>query len=104
MKRIVKVEFHAAHHITGHPKCGKTHGHTYNLEVVVDCDGWVDFHDIRYRVALVLQGYDHTDMGDMTCEKLASQLYKRLKEDAFPLAKEIKLRLFETREFGVEYP
>ena len=102
MKRIYKTYFHAAHHIEGHPRCGFTHGHTYHVEVVVDQKDWVDFHVIRTKVELVLSRYDHKDLGAMTCEELAERILEDLKRDAFPNAKSIRLRVFETPEFGVE--
>jgi len=41
MKRIYETVFHAAHYIEGHPTCGKTHGHTYRLIVIIEQKGWV---------------------------------------------------------------
>jgi len=102
MLRMYKAYFHAAHHIKNHPKCGKTHGHTYYVEVSVEIDGWIDFHDIKVRTDLVLQRYDHRDLGHMTCEHLAERILNDLRNDAFPRAKWIRVRLFETPEFGVE--
>ncbi|RLE67023.1 MAG: hypothetical protein DRJ38_00185 [Thermoprotei archaeon] len=101
MKRIYKTYFHAAHRIEGHPKCGRTHGHTYHLEVVIDIDGWIDFHDVKMLTWEVVKWYDHEDLGNMTCEQLALCILRKL-WTVFPKANEITVRLFETPEFGVE--
>ena len=48
-----------AHLLPGHPKCGRLHGHTYRVEVVVDGetrDGMVvDFADLKSQVRAVLR-------------------------------------------------
>jgi len=108
MQRIVKTEFHAAHHIPEHPKCGKTHGHTYKLEVLVDIDGWVDFHDLKEIIWKVLKDFDHTDLGAKTSEDLIAELFDLLLEKFTDIFGDnlmaLNLRLFETSEFGVAYP
>lgn len=106
MKRIYKTRIEAAHHIEGHKKCGLTHGHTYHLEVTINIQkDWVDFHLIKRNIDSIINQYDHHDMGNMTCEKLAVEIYNKIQETfrSQPVS-EIKIRLFETEKFGVEFP
>ena len=98
--RIYKTEFHSAHHIKDHPTCGRPHGHTYKLTVRVAADEWLDFHDLKQKVDSVVTEFDHRDLGDMTCENLAKKILYQLRK-VFPTMG-IKIRLFETSEFGVE--
>ena len=113
MKRIYSCEFHAAHHIENHPRCGKTHGHSYQLRVEIEVvkpeDLWIDFHDIADVVDKTVAIYDHTDMGHMTAETLAENLRKEIATEMFAkLAMTVTcswpivtVELWETSEFGV---
>jgi len=65
-----QFKFDAAHHIEGHPLCGKTHGHTWTLTVtltgVLDSKGMlIDFH----RLGVLVRGYigliDHEDINEV---------------------------------------
>ena len=111
MKRIYKTKFDASHFIQSHEKCGKRHSHQYELLVSLTSDlQWLDFHTIRERVdqALALIGIvDHTEnyLGHMTCEELSHKIYNAIlkKTEDFQL-KHVKIQLFETEHFGVEYP
>ena len=100
MIRTYETVFHAAHYIKNHPKCGTTHGHTYSLKVYVDIEGWIDFHDVKARVDKVLEKYDHKDLGFATCEDIAENILKALR-NVFPRAKWLQVELKETPEFGV---
>lgn len=108
MKRIYKTKFDSAHHIEKHKLCGATHGHTYHLEVTLDIEkDWYDFHDIKQNIECILKQYDHHDMGNMTCEKLIKELYDKIYQKLFTVSvpiKSISLKLFETENFGCEYP
>ena len=89
-----------AHLLPGHPKCGRLHGHTYRVEVVVDgpaSEGMVlDFADLKGQVRSVLSRYDHRHWNDFLdyptveniCQRLADDLAGRL---AFPFS----IRVFE---------
>jgi len=105
LERVIKTEFHAAHHIAGHPKCGKTHGHTYKLTVKLYFLGWIDFADLAKLVELSIKPFDHTDLGDMTCEQLARRIHKSILENFQELFKinllSCTVELFETCQFGV---
>ena len=53
----------SAHYLPGHGKCGKVHGHTYKVEIVIEGDkkesGMVmDFYDIKKIVKEVMAEYD----------------------------------------------
>jgi 6-pyruvoyltetrahydropterin/6-carboxytetrahydropterin synthase len=100
--RLYKREFAAAHIIAGHPKCGRMHGHNYQLLVKVygHSSEWLDFEDIKRKVDQVIdEKYDHRDIGNMTCEKLAGQLQEQL---SISLKSRVKIELWETGKFGVE--
>jgi len=100
--RLYKREFAAAHIIAGHSKCGRQHGHNYLLltKVYGSSDEWLDFEDIKRRVdGFIDERYDHRDLGDMTCEKLARQLQEQL-SNLFQAR--VKIELWETGKFGVE--
>ncbi len=80
-----------AHFLPGHPKCGRPHGHTYKVEVVVEgknSGGMVlDFGDLRTETRQVLQQFDHRSWNDVLeypsveniCELLSRQLEQRLR-------------------------
>lgn len=77
-----------AHLLPGHPRCGKLHGHTYRVEVVIEGetkDGMIlDFADMKSAVNSVLDEYDHTSLNDVldypTVENLCQLLHQRLQE------------------------
>jgi 6-pyruvoyltetrahydropterin/6-carboxytetrahydropterin synthase len=80
-----------AHSLPGHAKCGRLHGHTYRVELVVEGETAsggmvVDFADLRAQVRGVLDEYDHRNWNDVLdhptveniCELLASRLRERV--------------------------
>jgi 6-pyruvoyltetrahydropterin/6-carboxytetrahydropterin synthase len=79
-----------AHLLPGHPKCGRLHGHTYRIQVVVDGqarDGMLlDFAELKSQVRSVLSRYDHRHWNDYLdyptveniCERLARELAEKL--------------------------
>jgi 6-pyruvoyltetrahydropterin/6-carboxytetrahydropterin synthase len=80
-----------AHFLPGHVKCGRLHGHTYKVEVVVEGETRaggmvVDFSELRAQVRSVLEEYDHHNWNDFLesptvetiCELLARRLGERL--------------------------
>lgn len=112
MKRIYKTAFHAIHYIKGHSHCGKRHSHQYRLKVMIEFNHneWVDFHIIRERVTKALADtgiVDHTEnyLGHMDCESLANLIHNNIFMETKDIGvKEIKLELYETDHFGVEFP
>ena len=98
--RIYKTGFEAAHHIKGHPKCGRTHGHSYKLNVFVRgfAEEWVDFKDIKKTVdSFINTIYDHRDLGNMTAEAIALDIvryFQKFKWEGY-------IELYETAKFGI---
>jgi 6-pyruvoyltetrahydropterin/6-carboxytetrahydropterin synthase len=100
--RLYRREFASAHIIDGHPRCGRLHGHNYQLlaKVYGKSDEWLDFEDIKKRVdQFIDENYDHHDIGNMSCERLARQLQEQL-TNFFKTT--VKIELWETGKFGVE--
>jgi 6-pyruvoyltetrahydropterin/6-carboxytetrahydropterin synthase len=100
MKLGVTEYADCAHFLPGHPKCGRLHGHTYTIEVVVEgepSNGMViDFADLKSAVREILARYDHGSWNDFLdypsveniCELLSVKLKERL---PFP----VTLRVWE---------
>ncbi len=88
MKLGITDHVDCAHHLTGHPKCGRNHGHTYRIEVVIEGQAsggmLVDFGDLKARTREVLAEYDHRDWNDFldypTVENICELLSRRLRE------------------------
>jgi len=100
--RLYKREFAAAHVIAGHPKCGRMHGHNYQLlaKVYGKSSEWLDFEDIKRTVdALLDEKYDHHDVGNMTCEQLAKQIQEQLTSR---FKTHVEIELWETSKFGIQ--
>jgi len=99
--RLYKREFAAAHIIAGHPRCGRMHGHNYVLlaKVYGQSNEWLDFEDIKRKVdQFIDERYDHHDLGNMTCERLAKELQDHLSNF---FKTRVKIELWETGKFGV---
>lgn len=99
--RLYKREFAAAHIIAGHPRCGRMHGHNYVLlaKVYGQSSEWLDFEDIKSKVdQFIDERYDHHDLGNMTCERLAKELQDHLSNF---FKTKVKIELWETGKFGV---
>ena len=100
--RIYRREFSAAHFIEGHPHCGRNHGHNYVLiaRIYGKSDEWLDFEEIKPQVdRIVDEKYDHQDLGDKSCEELASELQEQLSN---LFKNTVKIELWETGKFGVQ--
>ena len=100
--RLYRREFAAAHIIAGHPKCGRMHGHNYMLlaKVYGSSSEWLDFEEIKKTVdRLIDERYDHRDIGNMTCERLAMQIQDYL-TSSFNCR--VQVELWETGKFGVQ--
>ena len=100
--RLYKREFAAAHIISGHSKCGRMHGHNYLLlaKVYGKSSEWLDFEVIKKTVdGLIDEKYDHLDIGNMTCERLAKQIQDHLTSS---FKSRVEIELWETGKFGVQ--
>ncbi len=101
MKVGVIEHFDSMHRLPGHPKCGTPHGHTYRVEVTVESpvkDGMViDFDVLKRELRDLLKRYDHTDLNEIvampTCENLAQELHRELKDRVS--AEHLTIRLWE---------
>lgn len=102
MRLGVTLTIDCAHHLPDHPKCGRNHGHTYTVELVIEGEAKggmvVDFADLKKKARAVLDRYDHHDWNDFLdypsveniCALLAGELRKEI---PFPLT----LRVYEGR-------
>jgi 6-pyruvoyltetrahydropterin/6-carboxytetrahydropterin synthase len=100
--RLYKREFASAHIISGHPKCGRMHGHNYLLlaKVYGKSSEWLDFEEIKKTVdGLIDEKYDHRDIGNMTCERLAKEIQDYLTSS---FKSRVEIELWETGKFGVQ--
>lgn len=92
----VKSHFDAAHHLPGYPgECAGLHGHTWDVEVVVEGEeldevGIVyDFKRLKEDLATVLGPLDHVCVNDVppfdslnpTAENLARHIFEALTRD-----------------------
>lgn len=77
----------SAHYLPGHGKCGKLHGHTYKIEVLVEGEiqenGMViDFYDLKKGIKEALKEYDHILLNDLiefpSCECLCLHIHSKL--------------------------
>jgi len=104
--RTYQTEFEAAHHIKEHPTCGTTHGHSYRVKVSVlgDTATFVDFHRIKNATDSQLIQWDHSDLGDKTCEALVLDLTMAVEIYLFNQINtgKVKVAINETSKFGVE--
>ena len=100
--RMYRREFAAAHIIAGHPKCGRMHGHNYQLlaKVYGKSGEWLDFEEVKRTVdGFIDEKYDHRDIGNMTCEQLAKEIQTHLTSR---FKNRVEVELWETAKFGVQ--
>ena len=77
-----------AHFLPGHDKCGRLHGHTYTVDVIIEGEakqGMVlDFADLKTTVRRVLGEYDHRSLNDFlefpSVENITELLGQRILE------------------------
>lgn len=91
MKLGLIAEFDAAHSLPGYPgKCAHMHGHTYQVEMVVEGevgqDGFVmDFYELKKILGSALQELDHRCLNEIlpnpTAESIARWIAERLKKE-----------------------
>lgn len=106
MKLGLITEFDAAHSLPGYQgKCANLHGHTYQVEIVVEGDvgedGFVmDFYKLKKIIAVALDDLDHSYLNDVlpnpTAETIAHWISDRLKRDMMGTAVQLlSLKLWE---------
>jgi 6-pyruvoyltetrahydropterin/6-carboxytetrahydropterin synthase len=106
MKLGLLTEFDAAHSLPGYQgKCANLHGHTYQVEIVVEgqvgIDGFVmDFYQLKRILASALQELDHNCLNEIlknpTAELIAAWISQRMNQEleTSPV-KLISLKLWE---------
>jgi 6-pyruvoyltetrahydropterin/6-carboxytetrahydropterin synthase len=88
----------SAHHLPGHETCGKPHGHTYTVELVLEGeskDGMImDFKEARNKAKEILKKFDHVVLNDLikypSCENICETLFKEIKAQ-LPMLVSLKL-------------
>ena len=91
MKLGLITEFDAAHSLPGYKgKCAFMHGHTYQVEMVVEgevgIDGFVmDFYELKKILGAAIQELDHNCLNDIlpnpTAESIVQWIAERLKKE-----------------------
>ncbi len=109
-----KVRIEAAHHLPCAPeghKCHHVHGHSYNIEIVVEGEvdpatGWlIDYADIKAAFEPLSQQLDHQNLNEVeglenpTSENMARWIWERL-APKLPLA---EIRIDETSSSSCVY-
>lgn len=109
-----RFTFEAAHHLPGHPTCGRVHGHSYKVYITcggpLDASGMVvDFKVLKAKVEdQVLRHCDHKDLNEVlggdfqppTVENLASWiLYVLLAYTDLPV---VGVKVYETEDACAE--
>lgn len=89
----VKIDFPAAHHLTGYPgDCARPHGHNWGLEVFARSSGLdsigmaMDFRDLKKAAKELVAPWDHQDLNTLedfrqvnpSAEAIAQLAYDRL--------------------------
>jgi 6-pyruvoyltetrahydropterin/6-carboxytetrahydropterin synthase len=69
MKLGITEYIDCAHYLPGHEKCGRLHGHTYTIDVIIEGEkkeGMIlDFADLKGTVRRVLAEYDHRSFNEV---------------------------------------
>lgn len=90
MKLGITEYIDCAHFLPGHEKCGRLHGHTYTVDVIIEGEkkqGMIlDFADFKSVVKEILNEYDHRSFNEFLeypsveniCELIASKITTRL--------------------------
>jgi len=87
MKLGITEYIDCAHYLPGHDKCGRLHGHTYTIDVVIEGEKKggmvVDFADLKKSIKEVLGEYDHRSFNEImdypSVENITELLADKLK-------------------------
>src|SRR4029079_2543274 len=86
MKLGITEYIDCAHYLPSHDKCGRLHGHTYTIDVIIEGEKKggmvVDFADLKRTVNTILAEYDHRSLNDFLeypsveniCELIANRI------------------------------
>jgi 6-pyruvoyltetrahydropterin/6-carboxytetrahydropterin synthase len=111
-KEFIAESAHRLPHVPAGHKCGRLHGHSFKIRVVVSGEpaadtGWiVDFADIKAAFAPIYDQLDHNYLNDIaglenpTSENMAVWIWQQLKP-ALPLLSAVEI--FETCTSGCRY-
>lgn len=88
MKLGITEYIDCAHYLPGHEKCGRLHGHTYTIDVVIEGEKKggmiVDFADLKKSIKEVLAEYDHRSFNEImdypSVENITELLASKIKE------------------------
>jgi 6-pyruvoyltetrahydropterin/6-carboxytetrahydropterin synthase len=107
--------FESAHllpHVPAGHKCGRLHGHSFHVRIVVtgkvsETTGWImDFADIKAAVKPIIQQLDHyylneiEGLGNPTSENIAKWIWHKLKPN---LPELVRIEVKETCTSGCIY-
>jgi 6-pyruvoyltetrahydropterin/6-carboxytetrahydropterin synthase len=90
MKLGVIEYIDCAHFLPGHEKCGRLHGHTYRVEVIIEGENKsgmiMDFAELKSSLRQTLGNYDHHSFNEFLeypsveniCEMIKGRLAERV--------------------------
>ncbi|OPY51222.1 MAG: Dihydroneopterin monophosphate aldolase [Methanosaeta sp. PtaU1.Bin055] len=86
MRMGLSQEFDAAHRLPGYDgKCSRVHGHTYDVEVVLEgpvdeeTGLLMDFYYLKRALRSVLEELDHRDLNEILDNPTAERIAERIK-------------------------
>lgn len=84
-----ELKINAAHHLPGHKKCGKNHGHTFKIVVKAEGNKLKNGMLLDFAFPKIMQ-YDHNDLNDFFKMPTVENLANKIMED-IPLLDEIEI-------------
>ena len=102
-----EINFESAHQLLGHPKCGKLHGHSYKVEIIIeshelDPQGFIADFGILSQIIKVR--YDHSgNVINQSAEQLAETIADMVKGIIKVRFEFIKVKVWETESSWAEY-
>lgn len=110
MTATVRFTFEAAHNLKGHPKCGRLHGHSYQLCVTIETEPSIpisgDFGEIKRIVREhVIEKFDHQYLNDLINYPSAERIVWATWDILAPLfkGKLVEVGIGETRDSWVTF-